>query len=163
MNTALHTPKFPFFRWVAFTIVVAFACVVLGLTNIAITNAADETTSDSEAFAQYYAEFDAYNSELLQTYIQYLVAPSAEEKSAAALQFEDEVVIAIEDFGALEVRECYAPLAEMANELFEQLARYFQYIDTNPPYADAILAYAGSLSTGISGQVNDTVIACAGG
>jgi hypothetical protein len=118
------------------------------------------SASDSETFATYLAEQTAQGDGVVSKFMAYRYAKAA-EKSDLGKDAQTALLVTIEHMSSLEVRECFAPFAELVTEFYGTLVRYFEVVGPNPALAEALFAYAGSLYSALTASVGDTVGACA--
>jgi hypothetical protein len=119
-----------------------------------------DVASDSEAFAIYVGEHTAQSEGVVPKFMAYRYAKPA-EKSDLGKDAQTALVVTIEHMASLEVRECFAPFAELVDEFYGTLVRYFEVVGPNPALAEALFAYAGSLYTALTASIVETVAACA--
>ncbi len=140
-------------------VVLALALSQLGVTAHHVP--VPEAASDVDAFALYLNEYQAQADGVIPVFIQYVYAQDAAEKSDLAKKVQTALLTTVEHMDGLDVRDCFSPLAGLADELFATLIRYFEVVQDNPALADALFGFGGSLYSAITAAVPDTLAACA--
>ena len=146
-------------RKAAVAAIFAVALSQLGVTAHHVPVA--DASSDVEAFALFFAEYNAQYQGVIPTFIEYVYAQDAAEKSDLAKKVQTALLVTDEHLSGLDVRPCFAPFARLASELFDTLIRYFEVVQDDPAIAGALFDYGGSLVTAITASVTDTLTACA--
>jgi hypothetical protein len=138
----------------------AFLALALAIPAYSHHVPVPSSASDSETFATYLSEQTAQGDGVVSKFMAYRYAKAA-EKSDLGKDAQTALLVTIEHMDSLEVRECFAPFAELVDEFYGTLVRYFEVVGPNPALAEALFAYAGSLYTALTASIVETVAACA--